>query len=245
VSATKVAVRVLASDGSRERVLLLPRIDGAHTMPTTRRLLSRRAAAASPARLRRLADGELIALARDGSLAAFEAIYDRHSAVAYSLAYRICARRADAEDVVQGAFLSLWRSRDRFDPSRGELRSWLLGIVHNSAIDRVRRAGVQERRRTSSEGIEERLEAPERTDEQAQARVQAAQVRRALGALPEEQRRVIELAYFDGLTHTQIAAKLDQPVGTVKGRMRLGLEKLHTQLADSGQALAPTGGQRQ
>lgn len=147
-------------------------------MPPALRLRSRHIAT-----LRQLADGELIALARDGSADAFEVIYDRHSAVAYSLAYRICGARGDAEDVVQAAFLSLWRGRDRYDPARGQVRSWLLGIVHNSAIDRLRRAGVDERRRASSEGIEERLEAPERIDKEVQAREQAAEVRRALEAL--------------------------------------------------------------
>jgi RNA polymerase sigma-70 factor (ECF subfamily) len=237
------AVDVLVSKGLGGRVSTRPRINLAQMMLPTLRLRSRRAAPASPAELRRLADGELIALARDGRPDAFEAIYDRHSAVAYSLAYRICGRRADAEDAVQAAFLSLWQSRDRFDQSRGELRSWLLGIVHNSAIDRLRRTGMHERRRASATGIEERLEAPERTDEEAQAREQAAEVRQALGALPDEQRQVIELAYFDGLTHTQIAATLNLPVGTVKGRMRLGLLKLHTQLAGEAQAPARPGGQ--
>jgi RNA polymerase sigma-70 factor (ECF subfamily) len=211
-------------------------------MPSALRLRSRRTTDASLAGLRRLADGELIALAGDGSSDAFEVIYDRHSAAAYSLAYRICGRRGDAEEVVQAAFLSLWRGRDRFDPGRGEVRSWLLGIVHNSAIDRLRRAGVHERRRASSEGIEERIEAPERTDEEVQAREQAAQVRHALEALPDEQREVIKLAYFDGLTHTQIATLLEQPVGTVKGRMRLGLLKLQGLLAEDAQAPAPTRG---
>ncbi len=200
-------------------------------MPPALRSRSRRVAA-SLAALPQLADGELIALARDGSAEAFKVIYDRHSDVAYSLACRICGAHGDAEDVVQAAFLSLWRGRDRYDPARGEVRSWLLGIVHNSAIDRLRRVAVHERRRASSEGIEQRLEAPERIDREVQAREQAAEVRRALQALPDEQRRVIELAYFDGLTHTQIATKLKQPVGTVKGRMRLGLLKLQAQLAD-------------
>jgi RNA polymerase sigma-70 factor, ECF subfamily len=210
-------------------------------MPPARRSRSRRIATSLVA-LRQLADGELIALARDGSADAFTVIYDRHSAVAYSLARRICGARGDAEDVVQAAFLSLWRGRDRYDPARGEVRSWLLWIVHNSAIDRLRRAGVHERRRASSEGIEQRLEAPERIDKEVQAREQAAEVRRALEALPEEQRRVIELAYFDGLTHTQIATKLNQPVGTVKGRMRLGLVKLQAQLADVAGNPATVGG---
>ena len=102
--------------------------------------------------------------------------------------------------------------------------------MHNAAIDRLRRSGVHERRRASDEGIEDRLEAPERTEAEVERREQADEVRQALETLPGEQRQVIELAYFDGLSHRQIAAALSQPVGTVKGRMRLGLVKLHAQL---------------
>jgi RNA polymerase sigma-70 factor (ECF subfamily) len=170
-------------------------------------------------------------MARDGDADAFEVIYDRHSAAAFSLARRICGDPGVAEDAVQDAFLSLWRGRDRYDAARGQVGSWLLGIVHNSAIDRLRRSGVHERRRASAEGIEDRIEAPERTDELVAQQEEATGVRGALRTLPDEQRRVIELAYFGGLTHTQIAAQLGQPVGTVKGRMRLGLLKLHTQLS--------------
>jgi RNA polymerase sigma-70 factor (ECF subfamily) len=153
--------------------------------------------------------------------------------VAYSLAYRICRDAQGAEDVVQDAFLSLWRDRDHYDAGRPDVGSWLLGIVHNSAIDRLRRAGVHERRGASSEGIEERVEAPERVEDEVQAREQAGQVRHALQALPDEQRQVIELAYFDGLTQPQIATRLNQPVATIKGRMRLGLRKLHAQLSEA------------
>jgi RNA polymerase sigma-70 factor (ECF subfamily) len=227
------------------RRLAWRRIKRTNRIVPSLRLRSRRAAAGSRAGLRLRSDRELMLLARDGNADAFDVIYDRHCAVAYSLAYRVCGSRDSAEDVVQEAFLSLWRGRDRYDAARGELRSWLLRIVHNSAIDRLRRSGVHERRRASSEGIEERLEADDRTDVEVEQREQAAVVRCALAALPEEQRRVIELAYFDGLTHTQIATKLEQPVGTIKGRMRLGLLKLHAQLAGapdplvSAERLAP------
>ncbi|MBV9310017.1 MAG: sigma-70 family RNA polymerase sigma factor [Solirubrobacterales bacterium] len=184
----------------------------------------------STAALSGLPDPRLLELACKGKPEAFEVLYDRHSGIAYSLASRICGASGLAEDVVQEAFLSVWRGCDRYDPRRGQVRSWLLGIVHNSAIDRMRRSSVHERRRASSEGIEERLEAPERTDEEVVDREQAKAVRSALATLPEEQRRVIELAYFDGLTHTQIATTLEQPVGTIKGRMRLGLLKLQSRL---------------
>lgn len=202
---------------------------------------SRWVAVAPPLGLRECSDGDLMFRARDGDADAFEVIYDRHSAAAYSLARRLCRSAEVAEDVVQEAFLSLWRRRDRYDAARGDVRAWVLTIVHNVAIDRIRRAGSHERRRASAEGLEEYLEAPERTDEEVQRREEADQIRAALSALPDEQRQVIELAFFDGLTHTQIAAELEQPVGTVKGRIRLGLLKLQAQLEAGGQAIA-TGG---
>ena len=169
-------------------------------------------------------------LVRQGDARAFELIYDRHGSAAFSLAYRMVGDRAVAEDVTQEAFLSIWRSRLRYEAERGSVRSWVLGIVHHRTIDALRRNLVHSRRRTSAEGIEERHEAPERTDVEAARREEARTVRAALETLPGEQNRVIELAYFGGFTHTQIAEMLDLPVGTVKGRMRLGLDKLHREL---------------
>ena len=115
----------------------------------------------SRAGVRELADEELMGLVREGEMAAFEVIYDRHSRVAFSLAYRICGTRSSAEDVVQEAFLALWRSGARYDRTRGSVRTWVLGIVHNRAIDALRRNVVHDRRRASDDGIAERLEAPE------------------------------------------------------------------------------------
>jgi RNA polymerase sigma-70 factor (ECF subfamily) len=185
-------------------------------------------------RLRELADEDLMAQVRDGETAAFEVIYDRHSAVAFSLAYRICGTRPGAEEVVQEAFLALWRSGARYDRSRGSVRTWVLGIVHNRAIDALRRSTVHERRRAGDDSLAERLVAPERTDVEVVHHDEAREIRAALETLPEEQARVIELAYFGGFTHTEIAQLLDAPVGTVKGRMRLGLEKLRHSLEGSG-----------
>jgi RNA polymerase sigma-70 factor (ECF subfamily) len=183
-------------------------------------------------RLRVLADEELMQLVYRSRADAFEVIYDRHADAAFSLAYRMCAQRALAEDVVQEAFLSLWRSRARYDRNRGSVRSWLLGIVHNRSIDALRRRAVRDRGVVSEDGIEERLVAPERTDLEFARREEARQVRDALEQLPREQSRVIELAYFGGLTHVQIASMLDTPVGTIKGRMRLGLAKMRITLGD-------------
>jgi RNA polymerase sigma-70 factor (ECF subfamily) len=178
----------------------------------------------------RLADEELMQLVRQGDPRAFETVFDRHGGAAFSLAYRMVGNRSVAEDVVQEAFLSIWRSRMRYETERGSVRSWVLGIVHHRTIDALRRNLVHDRRRTSAEGLEERQEAPERTDVEVARREEARSVRAALESLPEQQTRVIELAYFGGFTHNQIAEMLDEPIGTVKGRMRLGLEKMRRQL---------------
>jgi RNA polymerase sigma-70 factor, ECF subfamily len=191
----------------------------------------------STTRLSRLADEELMQLVYRGYAAAFEVIYDRHADAAFSLAYRMCGQRALAEDVVQEGFLSLWRSGTRYDRDRGSVRTWLLGIVRNRAIDALRRRTVHDRGRVSEEGIEERLVASERTEVEAGRRDEAREVRDALDQLPDEQSRVIQLAYFGGLTHVEIASMLDTPVGTVKGRMRLGLAKMRMTLGDPSEVV--------
>jgi RNA polymerase sigma-70 factor, ECF subfamily len=192
--------------------------------------LLRRASANSREKLRRLAEEELMERVAGNDADAFEVVLERHSDAAFSLAYRICGRRSLAEDIAQEAFLSVWRSGARYDRARGSVRTWTLGIVHNRAVDALRRSGVHDRRRASDEGIAETLQAPERTDAQALDKAVSQEIRGALGELPAEQRRVIELAYFGGFTHVEIASMLDTPVGTVKGRMRLGLNKLRGHL---------------
>jgi RNA polymerase sigma-70 factor, ECF subfamily len=193
--------------------------------------------ARASARLQLLADEELMQLVYGGRAEAFEVVYDRHSDAAFSLAYRMCGQRALAEDVVQEAFLSLWRSGARYDRNRGSVRTWVLGIVHNRAIDALRRRTVRDRGLVDDEGIEERLVAPERTDVEFARREDAREIRGALEQLPEEQSRVIELAYFGGLTHVEIASMLDAPVGTIKGRMRLGLAKMRMALGDPAEVV--------
>ena len=188
--------------------------------------------------LRELADEDLMQYVRRGEPVAFEIVYERHSTAAFSLAYRMTGSRNGAEDVVQEAFLSLWRSNARYDRTRGSVRTWVLGIVHNRAIDSLRRSVVHDKRRASDEGIEERFEAKDRTDVEVARRDEAREVREALTTLPAEQCKVIELAYFGGFTHTEIAAMLNTPIGTVKGRMRLGLEKMRAQLGGMSPELA-------
>jgi len=188
--------------------------------------------------LRDLADEDLMQYVRRGEAVAFEIVYERHSTAAFSLAYRMTGSRNSAEDVVQEAFLSLWRSNARYDRTRGSVRTWVLGIVHNRAIDSLRRSVVHDRRRASDEGIEERFEAKERTEVEVARRDEAREVREALTTLPPEQSKVIELAYFGGFTHTEIASMLETPIGTIKGRMRLGLEKMRAQLGAMKPGLA-------
>jgi RNA polymerase sigma-70 factor (ECF subfamily) len=185
-----------------------------------------------PGAMRSLADEELMQIVLDGDVRAFEVIFDRHASAAFSLAYRMCGRRVAAEDIVQEAFLSLWRSGSGYDARRGSVRSWVLSVVHNRAIDAMRRTGSKAGRDVPDEGITERLPAPDATDAEVVRRDDARQVRTALDELPPDQRRVIELAYFGGFTHTEIAEMLDLPPGTVKGRMRLGLNKMRYVLGE-------------
>src|SRR3954464_2566198 len=163
-----------------------------------------------------LADEDLMQLVRRGDTFAFEVVYERHATAAFSLAYRMTGKRNVAEDVVQEAFLSLWRSGARYDRTRGSVRTWVLGIVHNRAIDALRRSMVHDRRRASDEGSEEGFGARQRTEVEVARRDEASEVRTALDTLPADQLRVIELAYFGGFTHAEIASMLDEPLGTVK-----------------------------
>jgi RNA polymerase sigma-70 factor (ECF subfamily) len=191
----------------------------------------------SRADLLALADEDLMARVKDGDAQAFEVVFDRHADAAFSLAYRMCGRRGTAEDVVQEAFLSLWRSGARYDRSRGSVRSWVLGVVHNRAIDLFRREVVHSGRDVSDEGLAERMASSTDTETEVERREDAEQVRSALAQLPADQRQVIELAYFGGFTHSQIADILKLPAGTVKGRMRLGLTKLRVSLGGLSGAL--------
>ncbi len=171
-----------------------------------------------------------MALVQEHEAQAFEVLFDRHADAAFSLAYRMCGRRSMAEDVVQESFLSLWRRGASYDPTRGSVRSWVLSVVHNRAIDAFRRETVRTSRDVGDEGVAERVAASERTEAEVERRDEARHVRSALGELPADQRQVIELAFFGGFTHTQIAEMLKLPAGTVKGRMRLGLTKMRVAL---------------
>lgn len=181
----------------------------------------------------RLADEELMPLIGDKDPDAFEVFYDRHGGVAYSLAYRIVGERGAAEDVTQEAFISIWRSGARYDAARGSVRTWMLGIVRNRAIDALRsKAGRAPKLDFDDDSILEHRPAAEQTESEALQRETAQEVRGALDELPGEQAKVIQLAYFGGFSHSEIAGMLGVPLGTVKGRMRLGLEKIRGELAE-------------
>lgn len=164
---------------------------------------------------------------------AFAVLYDRHGGAAYSLAHRIVGDRAIAEDVTQEAFLSLWRSSARFEPARGSVRSWTLAIVRNRAIDSLRKAaGNAPKLDLDDDAALAEQRSEQLTDAEAIRRDASARVRGALGALPREQSEVIGLAFFGGFSHVEIAEMLEMPLGTVKGRMRLGLERIRSTLSE-------------
>ena len=184
-----------------------------------------------------LADEDLMGLVAAGATRAFAVLFDRHAAVAYALAYRICGRRSSAEDVVQEAFLAAWRGRASYQSTRGGLRPWILTLVRNRAIDAVRHASVTTSRDLHDEEVAATLPALERTDVEVERRSDAEFVRGALRGLPADQQRVIELAFFGGFTHSEIAVILGLPPGTVKGRMRLGLMRLRAALGEPENAM--------
>ncbi|HET6688995.1 MAG TPA: sigma-70 family RNA polymerase sigma factor [Rubrobacter sp.] len=172
-----------------------------------------------------LADEDLISLVEAADAEAFATLYDRHSRAAFSLAYRMMGERQAAEDLAQDAFLKVWRSASSYRAERGSVRTWILSIVHNRGIDQIR---SQASRRRTQDKIE--ASAPRSQPSEAFAETwrnsQRDQVREALNTLPPEQLTILELAYFSGYTHVEISDLLRLPLGTVKGRMRLGLKKI-------------------
>jgi RNA polymerase sigma-70 factor, ECF subfamily len=175
---------------------------------------------------------ELAARLRRGEAAGIESLYDRYGRLAYSLAYRMLNDAAAAEEIVQEAFLALWRNASSFDAARGTLRAWLLAIVRNRAIDRLR-GGRGLQAMASIEQLDRSTEVPDAW-ETVSLELERKQVREAVAALPAEQRRTLELAYFGGLTHVEIAKQMEVPLGTVKGRLRIGLEKVRSFLIARG-----------
>ena len=164
-----------------------------------------------------------------GDEAAFSKLYDVTSARLFGLVLRVVRDRAQAEEVTQDAYLEIWRSSARFDPDKGSAISWLMTIGHRKAVDRVRSAQAQTRRDTAY-GAKEQDRPFDATSEEAHRNLDAQRVRRALGSLTQTQRGALELAYFGGYTHREVAAMLDLPLGTAKTRIRDGLIRLRDTL---------------
>ncbi len=183
-----------------------------------------------------LGDEDLIVLVGGGDAGAFAGLYDRHGRAAYSLGYRMLGERQAAEDLVQEAFLDVWRAADSFRAEKGSVRTWILSIVHNRGIDQLRSSASRRRVREKVEATAPRVQ-PSEAFPEAWRNSQRAQVRGALEGLPPEQLQVLELAYFSGYTHTEISELLDLPLGTVKGRMRLGLKKIRDHFEGQGMAV--------
>jgi RNA polymerase sigma-70 factor, ECF subfamily len=165
-------------------------------------------------------DSGLVSAIRSGDQGAMSALYDRYSSIVYSVALRVLGDTGGAEDVLQDVFMQLWRNPGTFDSSRGSLGAWLAVISRNRAIDALRK------RRPESD-IEDVVVSvtPDLAADADRARV-AEKVRGLLGTMPVAQRAALEMAYFEGLTHTEIAAKTGEPLGTIKTRIRAGLTLL-------------------
>ena len=172
-----------------------------------------------------LADEDLISLVEAGDAEAFSTLYDRHSRSAFSLAYRMMGDRQAAEDLAQDAFIKVWRNAASYRAERGSVRTWILSIVHNRGIDQLRSTASRRRTQDKIEASAPRSQ-PSEAFAETWRNSQRDQVREALGTLPPEQLKILELAYFSGYTHVEISELLSLPLGTVKGRMRLGLKKI-------------------
>jgi RNA polymerase sigma-70 factor (ECF subfamily) len=181
--------------------------------------------------LAHLSDEALLSLVASSDDAALAELYDRFGRVAYGLALRILRDEALAQDAVQEAFLAVWRTADRFLAERAKASTWILTLVHRRAVDLVRR---EDRRR--GEPLEHAPEpaAPETTEDEATLGFQRRVVQEALAQLSPEQRQALELGYYGGLTQSELAEQLGQPLGTIKSRMFSGLSRLRDLLAEAG-----------
>ena len=181
------------------------------------------------------ADGELMerVLRRDAS--ALETLYDRYGRPVYSLVLRIAQQPASAEEIVQDVFLQLWKSADRFQASRGALAPWLFTMARNRALDFLRLKGEKQRRREDSQEDDFPEPAIARPDAEGAIDLsrRAEKVRALISSLPDGQRKAIELAYFEGMSHSEIAASMGEPLGTVKSWIRGGLLRLRESLKEA------------
>jgi RNA polymerase sigma-70 factor, ECF subfamily len=174
-------------------------------------------------------DGDIAAGMRRRDPLAMEVLYDRYSRQAFGLAYRILGDGPSAEDVVQEAFMTVWRQAEKLDAARGKLQSYVLTVVHHKAIDVVRSRKNLASRQLSVDPPEVQQAGPDFT-ERVDAALDGEKVRRALELLPDDQREAVEMAYYQGLTHSEMSERLGVPLGTVKSRLRLALDKMRATL---------------
>lgn len=177
-------------------------------------------------------DSDLLGGLASGNQASLAALYDRYGNAALGLAFKVCGNRAIAEDIVQEAFLALWQKPDSFDARRGSAGSFLMGIVHHKAVDAVRREASVHRREENF-AAEPQESSEDEVVEAAWVAMRKSKVRAALALLSDVQREALELAYLQGLTYSDVAARLDIPLGTAKTRMRDGMIRMRTLLAQS------------
>ena len=174
---------------------------------------------------------QLTARLKAGDPAALGELFDRFGTRCYALARRLLGEQSLAEDAVQEAFLAFWRTPDRFDAAKGSLATFLLTLTHRRAIDVLRREALQRRGRVASdEGLIQMPSGEAGTDEQAEAHLEGAAVRRALQELPDVQRQALQLAYYQGYTQREIASITGAPLGTVKTRMLAGVRTMRSKL---------------
>jgi len=165
-----------------------------------------------------------------GDQGAFAELYDRHARLVYSLALRILQERADAEDVVQEVFSQVWAQAGRYDPSRGAVAAWMLMLTRSRAIDRLRAKRSRPEAAAAADEAESVADLSAAQDVELLSAEQVTRLHRALADLPDAQRTALELAYYEGLTHVEVAARLGEPLGTVKTRIRQAVIKLRESL---------------
>jgi RNA polymerase sigma-70 factor (ECF subfamily) len=185
--------------------------------------------AASSPESRRADQASLERIAR-GDQSAFAELYDRHARLVYSLALRILQERADAEDVVQEVFAQVWTQASRYDPSRGAVAAWMLMLTRSRAIDRLRARRSRPESAAAADEAESVADFAAAQDVELLSAEQVVRLQRALADLPTAQRTALELAFYEGLTHTEVAARLGEPLGTVKTRIRQAVIKLRESL---------------
>lgn len=179
-------------------------------------------------------DKDLVAATADGDRTAFTELYRRYAASTFGLAYRILGERAMAEEVLQEVFLSVWQRAGAYDTARGSVRSWLFAQIHHRSVDAVRREEA-ERRRSPLSTEPDHDDGVDQVIEEGWLSARRDQVRAALGALTAEQRAVIDLAYFKGLTQSQVAKETGVPLGTVKSRTLAAMRRLRDELHAAGE----------